>query len=182
MKVKFSLHIPITLSEKWKFNFCMCAKDDFLGFILSEIHFNYSDPIFSRWYCCYSAVYMLKLTPSYTLFLLFGFVFCLSVSVFSHIKEIDKKGKCQRWIAQVLNFSGTPCHWESGFSFRGVSQWISQWHFTTAMTFLGPASGMMAFGLSQTLILFLPACISFLDEKFLFWQKSIMQREQSGSK
>lgn len=170
MKVKFSLHIPITLSEKWKFNLCVCVlMMIFLALYYQKFILTFP-PYFSRWYCCYSAIYMLNRRPSYTFFLLFCFVFGLAMSVFSHIKKIDKKGKCQRWIAPVLNCHGQPRgHWESGFSFHGVSQWISQRHSTTAMTFLGPASGMMAFGLSPTLILFFPACISFLDEKFLFW-------------
>lgn len=148
---------------------CVCANDDFLGFILSEIHFNFSALFQQMVLLLFSHLYAQPQTFLH-FFLLFCFVFGLAMSVFSHIKKIDKKGKCQRWIAPVLNCHGQPRgHWESGFSFHGVSQWISQRHSTTAMTFLGPASGMMAFGLSPTLILFFPACISFLDEKFLFW-------------
>lgn len=108
MEVKFSLHIPITLSEKWKFNICVCvcANDEFLGFMLSEIHFNFSGPIFSRWFCCYSAAYVLNLRPSYTLFCCFV-LFSVCQWVFSHIlkrltrKESAKDEQHRFWIAMA---------------------------------------------------------------------------------
>lgn len=96
---------------------CVCANDDFLGFILSEIHFNFSALFQQMVLLLFSHLYAQPQTFLH-FFLLFCFVFGLAMSVFSHIKKIDKKGKCQRWIAPVLNCHGQPRgHWESGFHF-----------------------------------------------------------------
>lgn len=140
--------------------------------MLWEIYFNFFWPYFQMELLLLSyLMYLPNLSLLYTLF-------CLPKSVFSHIKKIDKKETCQRLIAQVLNCHCKPCdHRESFFSFHGVSQLISQWHFTAAVIFLCQASGMMAFGLFPNTY-FVSSCLC----QFYSWEIFIVIKTYNANK
>lgn len=134
-----NLHYGKPFCRFTEMTFCSFKYNSYIIYqilILWEIYFNFFWLYFQMGLLLLSyLMYLPNLSLSYTLF-------CLPKSVFSHIKKIDKKETCQRLIAQVLNCHCKPCdHRESFFSFHGVSQLISQWHFTAAVIFFVSSLG-----------------------------------------